>query len=213
MSTWLAKALAARAQPAHDRSDMCANSANSAKTPADGMLEGGFGTNGTIGTASEVPADEIRACFAWAVRRLVEEHGLDQGRARRDAFAILKVELLNDPRLAPIQVDTHRCFVCGGIDTPAHVLVPVLTARPDARLWLHLEPCHYEHQRRRSGEVDELLRRALSRPTISANVEEDPSREGGHRNSASSREGPAVTVAHATPQNSKLILDQPHEQP
>jgi hypothetical protein len=188
MSTWLAKALAAWAQPEHDSLEACANSANSANSPADEVLEGGFGTNGTIGTAPEVPADEIRARHAWIAQRLVEEHGRDPLRTNEDARAILKVELLNDLRLAPVQADTHRCFVCGGIDTPTHVLAPVLTARRDTPLWLHLDPCHGKHRRRRTREVDELLRRALPRPTISANVKEDPSREGGHRNSASSRE-------------------------
>jgi hypothetical protein len=82
--------------------------------------------------------------------------------ARRDARAILKVELLNDVRLAPVQHDSHRCLVCGGVDQPGQVLVPVLTARPDTALWLHLEPCHEEHRRRRSTMVDELLHSALA---------------------------------------------------
>jgi hypothetical protein len=92
----------------------------------------------------------------------VEEHGRDPLRAHEDARAILKVELLNDVRLAPVQADTHRCFVCDGVDRPGQALVPVLTAKPDTPLWLHLEPCHHEHRRRRSAMADELLHSAFA---------------------------------------------------
>jgi hypothetical protein len=109
-----------------------------------------------------VSADEILTRFEWTRQRLVEEHGRDVERARGDARAILKVELLNDVRLAPVQADTHRCYVCGGTDQPGQVMVPVLTARPDTPLWLHLEPCHAEHRRRRSTMAEELLRSALA---------------------------------------------------
>ncbi|GEO18687.1 hypothetical protein MAE02_63830 [Microvirga aerophila] len=178
MSPWLAKARATRAHVGFDCAGACANCAKCAKTSQSAAAEGGFGTNGTIGTVSEVPADEIWSRFDWITQRLVEEYGRDLATAQRDGLSILKAQLLNDLRLAPIQVDTHRCFVCGGIDTPTHVLVPVLTARRDTPLWLHLEPCHHEHQRRRSKEVDELLRWARSPTTPSANTAEDPSREG-----------------------------------
>lgn len=161
MSTWLAKALAARAQPAHARLRACANSANSAKNPAGVAPEGGFGTNGTIGTASGVSADEVRARFEWIRQRLVEEHGRGRERANSDALAILKSELLNDPRLAPVQADTTRCFICDEGGTPTRVLAPVLTARPDTPVWLHLEPCHQEHRSRCSRKVDEILVAAL----------------------------------------------------
>jgi ferredoxin len=184
MSTWLAKARERRTQLACARPEACANCANCAKTSQSAAAEESFGTNGPIGTASEVPADEIWSRFSWITQRLVDEYGRSPATAQRDGLFILKAQLLNDLRLAPTQVDPRRCFVCGEAGTPIRVLAPVLTARPDARLWLHLEPCHHEHQRRRSGEVDELLWRALSRPTISANVEEDPSREGEGQNSA-----------------------------
>ena len=161
MNTWLAKALAARAQPAPACPEACANCAKCAKTSGVEVPEGGFGTNGTIGTATGVPADEIRSRFAWIRQRLVEDHGRDPGRAKSDARAILKSELLNDLSLAPVQADTTRCFVCGGLDRPGHVLVPVLTARPDTPLWLHLEPCHQKHRSRQSKQGDELLRAAL----------------------------------------------------
>src|SRR5215213_5432439 len=121
MSTWLAKALAAHSRHASRCSRVCANCAVCAKTPVDLAPAGGFGTNGTIGTASGIPESEIRARFEWIVRRLV---------ADSDARAILKVEVLNDVRLAPVQEDTHRCFVCDGISRTGHVLVPMLTARP-----------------------------------------------------------------------------------
>jgi hypothetical protein len=81
-----------------------------------------------------VPTDEIRMRFEWIAHRLVEEHGRDPERARSDAGVILKVELLNDVRLAPVQTDTYRCFVCDEVDRPGRVLVPVLTARPDTPL-------------------------------------------------------------------------------
>jgi hypothetical protein len=161
MSTWLAKALAVRAQPALACSGACANCAKCAKTPRPEVPDGGFGTNGTISTASGVPADEIRTRFDWIRQRLVEEHGRDPERAEIDARAILRSELLNDGRLAPMQPDTTRCFVCGGFDRPGHVLVPVLTAKPDTPLWLHLEPCHEEHRRQQSQHMDELLWLAL----------------------------------------------------
>ncbi len=164
MSNWLAKALAAHSRHAGRCSGVCANCAKCAKTPVDVAPAGGFGTNGTIGTASGIPESEIRARFAWIVRRLVEDRGRDPVRASRDGLAILKVELLNDVRLAPVQEDTYRCFVCGGIDRPGRALVPVLTARPDAPLWLHLEPCHEEHRRRRSAMANELLCSALPAP-------------------------------------------------
>jgi hypothetical protein len=89
-----------------------------------------------------VPADEIRGRFGWITQRLVEEHGWDRETAQHHGLSILKAQLLNDLRLAPLQVDAHRCYVCSGMGTPLRVLVPVLTARPDNRLWLHLEPCH-----------------------------------------------------------------------
>ncbi|WP_150117750.1 hypothetical protein [Microvirga vignae] len=50
--------------------------------------------------------------FKWIAHRLAEEHGRDAERARSDAGVILNIELLNDVRLAPVQTDTHRCFVC-----------------------------------------------------------------------------------------------------
>jgi hypothetical protein len=165
MNTWLAKARAARATSSFNCTGVCANCANCAKTPADLASEGGFGTNGTIGTASGVPADEIRSRFDWTRQRLVEDHGRDPERAKSDARAILKSELLNDLRLAPVQVDTTRCFVCGGFDRPGHVLVPVLTARSNTHLWLHLEPCHEVHRSRRYKEVNELLVAALGMKT------------------------------------------------
>jgi hypothetical protein len=161
MSTWLAKARAARAHSSFDCWEACANCAKCAKTPTALVPEGGFGTNGTIGTVSNIAADEIQGRFEWVAHRLMEEHGRDAERARRDAWAILKMELLNDVRLAPVQADTHRCFVCNGIDTPAQVLVPVLTARPDTPLWLHLELCYGELRSQRSQQVDELLYAAL----------------------------------------------------
>jgi hypothetical protein len=161
MSIWLAKALAARVQPALACSEACANSVISANSPAGEELERGFGTNGTIGTISGVSADEIRSRFEWMRQRLVEDHGRDPERAEIDARAILRSELLNDGRLAPMQPDTTRCFVCGGFDRPGHVLVPVLTARPDTPLWLHLEPCHQKHRSRQSMQVDDLLTAAL----------------------------------------------------
>jgi len=164
MSTWLAKALAAHYRHASCCSGVCANCANCAKTPVDVAPAGGFGTNGTIGTASGISESEIRARFAWIVRRLTEDSGRDDVRADSDARAILTVEVLNDVRLAPVQEDTHRCFVCDGISRTGHVLVPILTARPDAPLWLHLEPCHGEHRRRQSTMADELLCSALPTP-------------------------------------------------
>jgi hypothetical protein len=130
-----------------------------------------------------VPADEIRARFGWIAHRLVEEHGRDAERAGRDAWAILKAELLNDMRLVPVQADTHCCFVCDGIDTPAQVLVPVLTARPDAPLWLHLDPCHSEHRRQRSREIDRLLHAALGLAGIRAGRAEESRPRGGSQNS------------------------------
>ena len=165
MSTWLAKALAAHSRHASCCSGVCANCAKCAKTPIDVAPAGGFGTNGTIGTASGIPEGEIRARFAWITRRLIEDRGRDPVRADSDAREILKVEVLNDLRLAPVQDDTHRCFVCDGISRTGHVLVPILTARPDAPLWLHLEPCHGEYRRRRSALADELLRSALPTPS------------------------------------------------
>lgn len=161
MSPWLARARAARAHVGFDCAGACANCAKCAKTPFVDVSAGGFGTNGTIGTASEVPADEIRARFAWIAQRLVEEHGRDPLRSSEDARAILKSELLNDLRLAPVQTDTHRCFVCKEADTTAQVLVPVLTAQPYSPLWLHLEPCHGELRSQRSQQIDELLHAAL----------------------------------------------------
>jgi hypothetical protein len=158
MSIWLAKALAARVQPALACSEACANSVNSAKTPKAEVPEAGFGTNGT---APRIPHDEIRSRFEWIQHRLIEDHGRDPKRAESNSRVILRSELLNDLRLAPVQTDTTRCFVCGGFDRPGHVLVPVLTARPDAPLWLHLEPCHEEHRRQQSRHIDELLRLAL----------------------------------------------------
>jgi hypothetical protein len=65
------------------------------------------------------------------------------------------------------------------VGTPLRVLVPVLTAWPDNRLWLHLEPCHAEHRRRRSEEVDALLRWALSPTSMRADRGENQTREGG----------------------------------
>src|SRR5829696_3015241 len=134
MSTWLAKALAAHSRHASRCSGVCANCAVCAKTPVDVAPAGGFGTNGTIGTASGIPESEIRAQFAWIVRRLIEDRGRDPVRADSDARAILKVEVLNDLRFAPVQKDTHRCFVCDGTSIPGRVLVPVLTAQPDTPL-------------------------------------------------------------------------------
>jgi hypothetical protein len=161
MSIWLAKALAARVQPALACSEACTISVNSAKTPNAGVPEAGFGTNGTNGTAPRIPHDEIRSRFDWIRQRLVEDHGRDPERAESDARAILRSELLNDLRLAPMQPETTRCFVCGGFDRLGHVLVPVLTARADTPLWLHLEPCHEEHRRQQSQHINELLRLAL----------------------------------------------------
>jgi len=198
MSTWLAKALAARAQPVHATSEACANSANSAKTPADPVPEGGSGTNGTIGTASNIPEEEIRSRFGWIKRRLVEEHGRDLETAQHHGLSLLKAQLLNDLRLAPLQDDPHRCFVCGGVGTPLRVLVPVLTAWPDNRLWLHLEPCHAEHRRRRSEEADALLRWALSPTTMRADRGENQTKEGEGQNS------PPVPLRTGAPVSSAL---------
>ncbi len=161
MSTWLAKALAAHSRHASCCSGVCANCAKCAKTPVSTASAGGFGTNGTIGTASGIAESEIRARFEWIMRRLIEDRGRDPVRADSDAREILKVEVLNDLRLAPVQEDTHRCFVCDGASMPGRALVPVLTARPDTPLWLHLEPCHEEHRRRRSAMADQLLRLTL----------------------------------------------------
>ena len=99
--------------------------------------------------------------MSWIRWRLVEDHGRDPERAKSDARAILKSELLNDPRPAPVQADTTRCFICDEPSTPIRVLVPVLTSRHETPLWLHLEPCQAAHRSRRSVMVDEILQSAL----------------------------------------------------
>ena len=155
MSEWLAKALAARTSSALAVSEARANCANCAKTSAEGMPDGGFGTNGTIGTGSQIPLEEPRSRFEWIRRRLVEEHGRDPELSRADALAILRADLLNDVRLMPIQVDTMRCLVCAG--RPGRHLVPILSTRPNDWLWLHLEPCHNEYLRRQRVKVEQIL--------------------------------------------------------
>jgi hypothetical protein len=188
MSAWLAKARERRTQLTCARPEACANCA---KTSQSAAQAGSFGTNGTIGTASGIPPDEIRFRFRWIAQRLVEEHRRDIVHARRDALAILKVELLNDLRFAPVQVDTHHCFVCSKTQGPHHVLVPVLTARHDTPLWLHLEPCYGEHRRPRSGVVDEHLHRALFQSDTSTDRGEVPQGRGDRQSLELSRRGPA----------------------
>jgi hypothetical protein len=154
MSEWLAKALAARTSSVFAVSEA---RANCAKTSAEGMPDGGFGTNGTIGTGPQIPLEETRSWFEWIRRRLVEEHGRDPELSRADALAILRADLFNDVRLMPIQVDTMHCLVCGGAGRPGQHLVPILIARPNDWLWMHLEPCHNEYLRRQRVKVEQIL--------------------------------------------------------
>jgi hypothetical protein len=157
MSEWLAKALAARTASVLAVSEACANCANCAKTSAEGMQEGGFGTNGTIGTGSQIPLEDPRSRFEWIRRRLVEEHGRDPELSRADALAILRADLLNDARLMPVQADTMRCLVCEDTSSPGRHLVPVLSARPNDWLWMHLKPCHNEYLKRQRVKVEQIL--------------------------------------------------------
>jgi hypothetical protein len=162
MSGWLAKARAARSRTARNTSEACANCANCAKTPPDPPTAGGFGTNGTIGTGSSISEEEIRSRLTWTAQRLREEHGRAPWRAREEAVAIVRADLLNDARLASTQADPRQCLVCGLPGSPSRVLVPVLTARKDDVVWLHLQPCHEAHILRRRREVDDLIRAAGS---------------------------------------------------
>jgi hypothetical protein len=157
MNEWLAKARAARISSALSVSEPCANCAVCAKTSADAEANGSFGTNGTIGTGFQIPPEEIASRFSWIRQRLTKEHGRDPERAGSDALAVLRADLLNDVRLMPLQVDTTRCLVCGDVGRPSRPLVPVLAARPDDRLWLHLEPCHAEYLRRQRVKIGQIL--------------------------------------------------------
>jgi hypothetical protein len=155
MSKWLAIALEARSQTSHCISQARADCANCAKTPPDEAPSGGFGTNGTIGTASGITGDEIRSRYAWTSQRLQEEHGRTPERARDDALRVLRADLLNDPRLAPSQSDARLCLICGRPASSTQVLIPVLTAREDDLVWLHGQPCHAEHLSRRRQLVED----------------------------------------------------------
>ena len=166
MSRWLAIALEAQSQTSRCISEPCADCANCAKTPPDEASRGGFGTNGTFGTASSITGDEIRSRFAWTSQRLQEEHSRSPERARDDALRVLRADLVNDARLAPSQPDSRLCLICGRPATPTRVLIPVLTARDDDPVWLHGEPCHAEHLSRRRQMVEEFIEAAfmLTRP-------------------------------------------------
>jgi hypothetical protein len=207
MSAWLAKARERRTQLTCARPEACANCA---KTSQSAAPDGSFGTNGTIGTACSIPFEEIRSRLGWITQRLMDEDGQDFETAKRDGLSILKAQLLNDPRLAQVQMDTRRCFVCGGDGRSDRVLVPVLTGRPDNLVWLHLEPCHGEYRKRRSGQVDELLHSAFYPTSISADRGEAPPREGRPSKSRAFTQWTGVIVEHATPQYSKEICAQPH---
>ena len=126
-----------------------------AKTPAEEVPDGGFGTNGTIGTACLITADEIRSRLTWITQRL--EHKRDPDRARSNAFAILKAELLNDQRFEPAATSSGCCVVCGAIGTADQVLLPVLTTTPNSMLWVHSAPCHFQLLARRSQEGEQVL--------------------------------------------------------
>ncbi len=88
---------------------------------------------------------------------------------------ILRNDLLNDVRLAPVQPDTQLCLVRGAPGTAAEVLVPVLTARKDDPEWLHLR-CHAKNVADRRQEIDDLVQRSLATAEVRHGCCGSPSR-------------------------------------
>ncbi len=105
-----------------------------------------------------MPPAEIAARIERQTVRLI---GLGRTRADagRDAVAIVRAELRNDPRLYQPQGMPSLCHVCGGPESSACVLVPVLTALPGERHWLH-RACHDEHVARMAAKADALIEAA-----------------------------------------------------
>jgi len=122
-----------------------------------GAPDGAIGTNGTIGTGSPIPLEEVRAQLAWTTHRLQTDHGHAQEQVERHAWAVVRAVLLNDPRLAPTLSDSGCCHVCGGGNRPGRPLIAVLSPRPGEHVWLHEAGCHSAYVAQRRAQVDALL--------------------------------------------------------
>jgi hypothetical protein len=120
-----------------------------------------IGANGAIGTAPPISAEEVRATVEWAVHRFIADDALPLPEAQARAVALVRGELLNDPRLTPKQPNATQCLVCAEAGRHDNPLVPVLTPAEE-HLWLHLEHCHAQHLKCQAEKADKLLATALN---------------------------------------------------
>lgn len=105
-----------------------------------------------------IPLDDVSAIFASAIGTLMRARHLSLAAARPLAVPIVRAKLLNDPRLADMQLNAGLCVVCDGGAREGSPLVAALSAVAGQHIFLHHGVCHHTYRLRRRKKVDDIMR-------------------------------------------------------